>query len=217
MYGIGGPRRRSSPVAAGDAGSFVVLAGPAEPAAAEVPGEGPSVPDLWRGESRERAEVREASRKLADQEERFDTLRIELEAALDRRVRVAVDQMQLTFESEIEALRTLNGEEAKRIRSSNDEAFVRVRVSNTQELHRIRAAIDEGMARLCSVLEGQLDRVWAADDVELERIRSAGADRLAEVQDLLSHQLDQLRSAQAAAAPRVKWGWLRRRSVPVPH
>lgn len=179
-----------------------------------MPAERPFVPDLWLGESSERAELRGAA---VDLEERFDTLRIELEAALDRRVRVAVDQMRITFDSEIEALRTLNREEAKRVRSSNDEAFVRIRVSNTQELQRIRAAIDEGIARLCSVLEGQLDRVWAADDVELERIRSAGADRLSEVQDLLSHQLDQLRSAQAAAAPMVKRGWLRRRSMAAPN
>jgi hypothetical protein len=201
----------------------------------------PSVADLWRGESFEIAERRRAAGELADLEQRFDTLRIELEAALDRRIRVAVDQMQMTFDQEIESLRTLNREEAKRIRSANDEAFVRIRVSNTAELQRIRAAIDEGIARLCSLMEGQLDRVWAANDLELERIRSAGADRLAEVHDLLQHKLDRLRDerwADSSTAPpgpeagdppehaeheltdehaTVARHWLRRRRVPAAH
>ena len=211
-----------------------------EPVAVDEPDPHPSVPDLWRGESFERAERQRAAGELADLEGRFDTLRIELEAALDRRIRVAVDQMQTTFDQEIEALRTLNREEAKRIRSTNDEAFVRIRVSNTAELDRIRAAIDEGIARLCSVLEGQLDRVWAANDVELERIRSAGADRLTEVHDVLTHQLDRLREERAKDSPTAArdliWNgepvpmpeaadepeltsrrWLRRRGVPAPH
>jgi hypothetical protein len=208
---------------------------------ADEPPDHPSVADQWRGESFERAERQRAAGELADLEERFDTLRIELEAALDRRIRVAVDQLQITFDQEIEALRTVNREEAKRVRSANDEAFVRIRVANTAELERIKAAIDEGVARLCSVLEGQLDRVWAANDVELERIRSAGADRLAEVHDVLTHQLDQLREERSkdepAAARDLIWSvepaptpeatadepeltsrrWLRRRGVPAPH
>src|SRR5262245_6352714 len=206
--------------------------GGAEVAAAPVAH--PSVPDLWRDE---RAAAHGSTGEPADLEERFDALRIELEAALDRRVRVAVDQMQTTFETEIEALRTLNREEAKRIRSANDEAFVRIRVSNTAELERIRAAIDEGVARLCSVMEGQLDRIWAANDIELERIRSAGADRLAEVHDVLTHQLQRLREVASSGepiwiaqperatvamagevqAPAETRRWLRRRSVPAPH
>src|SRR5262245_35085473 len=207
---------------------------------AETAAEAPSVQDLWRGESDERARSLRTASDLAEMEQRFDTLRIELEAALDRRIRVAVDQMQTTFDKEIEALRAANREEAKRIRSSNDEAFVRIKVSNTTELDRIRAAIGEGVERLCSVLEGQLDRVWSANDVELERIRSAGADRLAEVHDLLKHQLDLLRAERAETAPApagdLIWNvepnpmpetagepeltsrrWLRRRGVPAPH
>lgn len=212
LYGIDGARRRPTPVAI-EAEAVPVVPEAPQPDAIEEPVAGepsevagrraghPSVPDLWRAEWLERAERQRAAGEPPDREERFDMLRIELEAALDRRVRVAVDQMQITFDREIEALRTLNREEAKRIRSSNDEAFVRIRVANTAELERIRAAIDEGVARLCSVLEGQLDRVWSANDVELERIRSAGADRLAEVHDLLTHELDQLRTAQATASP----------------
>jgi hypothetical protein len=190
-----------------------VVGEPSEPEIAGRTAGHPSVPALWRAESLERSESLERAEslersewqrsagELADLEKRFDMVRIELEAALDRRIRVAVDQMQITFDREIEALRTLNREEAKRIRSANGEAFVRIRVSNTAELDRIKAAIDEGVARLCSVLEGQLDRVWSANDVELERIRSAGADRLAEVHDLLMHELDRIRTAQATAMP----------------
>lgn len=232
LYGIDGPRRRPSPVVS-SAEAVAVANEALEPVLDEVRpdrvavelavlSERPSVSDLWRAESAEVAERRRAAEELKALEERFDALRIELEAAFDRRVRVAVDHMQHTFDQEIEALRTLNREEAKRIRSSNDEAFVRVKVSNTRELERIRAAIDEGVARLCSVLEGQLDRVWAANDGELERIRSAGADRLAEVHDLLSHELDQIRSAQAAASPvpesdhpTVTRRWFRRTRTPV--
>ena len=183
----------------------------------------PSVPDVWRGESVEREE----QQRSKDMQERFDTLRIELEAALDRRIRVAVDQMRTTFDLEIEALRTLNREEANRIRAANDEAFVRIRVSNTAELERIRGAIDEGVARLCTVLEGQLDRVWGANDVELERIRSYGADRLAEVHDLLMHKIERLREERSAMEPAQALEeaqaavetrrWLRRRGVTAPH
>ena len=206
---------------------IVPEAAPVEPVHAEIaeaPGAHPSVPDLWRGESDERAKAQRSADAIADLEGRFDTLRIELEAALDRRIRVAVDQMRITFDQEVEALRTLNHEEAKRIRSSNDEAFVRIKASNTRELGRIRVAIDEGVARLCSVLEGQLDRIWAANDVELEHIRSAGADRLAEVHDLLRHQLDRIREAQSGAEPApaaegasVTRHWLRRRRAPAAH
>ena len=248
LYGIDGARRRPTPVAfeaeavdpeapQPDAIQEPVVGEPSEPEIAARRAGHPSVPDLWRTESLERAERQRAAGALADLEERFDMLRIELEAALDRRVRVAVDHMQITFDREIEALRTLNREEAKRIRSANDEAFVRIRVSNTAELDRIRAAIDEGVARLCSVLEGQLDRVWSANDVELERIRSAGADRLAEVHDLLTHKLDQMRTAQATASPVAEADpappehdiapagdrptltrhWLRRRRTPAAH
>jgi hypothetical protein len=197
LYGIDGARRRPTRDSIGGAVAD-------EPSDTEVAARGaghPSVPDLWRAESVERAERQRAAGEIAGLEERFDMLRIELETALDRRVRIAVDRMQITFDREIEALRNLNREEAKRIRSANDEAFVRIRVANTAELERIRAAIDEGVARLCSVLEGQLDRVWSANDVELERIRSAGADRLAEVHDLLMHKLDRIRTAQATASP----------------
>ena len=208
LYGIDGPRRRprtpagdaTSEAEAAPAGAEAIVVAP--DATGQISAtQRPSVSDLWRGESDESAERRRAAGGLADFDARFDMLRIELEAALDRRIRVAVDQMQITFDHEIEALRTINREEAKRIRSANDEAFVRIRVANTAELDRIKAAIGEGIARLCSVLEGQLDRVWAANDVELERIRSAGADRLAEVHDLLSHQLDRIRSAQATVSP----------------
>ena len=210
LYGIDGPRRRPR-TPAGDATSeeesapagaeaIVVAPDATRQTSASRP---PSMSDLWRGESDESAERLRAADDLADPDARFEMLRIELEDALDRRIRVAVDQMRITFDHEIEALRTLNREEAKRLRSANDEAFVRIRVANTTELDRIKAAIGEGVARLCSVLEGQLDRVWAANDVELERIRSAGADRLAEVHDLLSHHLDQIRSEQAAPDPAI--------------
>jgi hypothetical protein len=214
LYGIDGARRRPTPngieaetvgvvqdALQVDAIGGAVADEPSDPEIAAREAGHPSVRDLWRAESLERAERQRSAGELADLEERFDMLRIELETALDRRVRVAVDRMQITFDREIEALRTLNREEAKRIRSANDEAFVRVRVANTAELERIRAAIDEGVARLCSVLEGQLDRVWSANDAELERIRSAGADRLAEVHDLLMHKLDQIRTAQATTSP----------------
>jgi hypothetical protein len=208
LYGIDGPRRRprtpagdaTSEEESASAGADAIVVAPdatSQTSASRLP----SMSDLWRGESDESAERLRAADDLADPDARFDMLRIELEDALDRRIRVAVDQMRITFDHEIEALRTLNREEAKRLRSANDEAFVRIRVANTTELDRIKAAIGEGVARLCSVLEGQLDRVWAANDVELERIRAAGADRLAEVHDLLSHHLDQIRSEQAASSP----------------
>src|SRR5262245_3046529 len=67
---------------------------------AETAAEAPSVQDLWRGESDERARSLRTASDLAEMERRFDTLRIELEAALDRRIRVAVDQMQTTFDKE---------------------------------------------------------------------------------------------------------------------
>ena len=240
MYGIDGPRRRPTRAAADEA--TITIANPPAPIA-DAPPEPPpvseeeivvvadaapadvhpSVPDVWRGESEERDE----EQRSKDMQERFDTLRIELEAALDRRIRVAVDQMRTTFDQEIEALRTLNREEAKRIRAANDEAFIRIRVSNSAELERIRGAIDEGVARLCTVLEGQLDRVWAANDVELERIRSYGADRLADVHDLLMHKIERLREERSAMEPAKALEeaqaavetrrWLRRRGVTAPH
>jgi hypothetical protein len=243
LYGLDGPRRRPSRVTVevtavpAVTDRVIVPAAPVAPVHAEdvePPTAHPSVPDLWRGESDERAQAQRSADAIADLEGRFDTLRIELEDALDRRIRVAVDRMQTTFGDEVEALRTLNREEAKRIRSANDEAFVRVRVANTTELERIRAAIDEGVARLCSVVEGQLDRIWAANDVELERIRSNGADRLAEVHDLLTHQLDRLREQGMQDAPTPEppmlsthtdagehattaRHWLRRRRTPAAH
>ena len=232
LYGIDGPRRRPTQVTI-DAEAVVQVPdapradsveplGPVEPVETVEPVEADagrlSATAMWRAESIERAERRDAAAGVADLEERFDALRIELEAALDRRIRVAVDQMVTTFDQEVEALRTLNREEAKRVRSTNDEAFVRIRVANTTELERIRAAIDEGVARLCSVLEGQLDRIWSANDIELERIRSAGADRLAEVHDLLRHQLDQIRTVHPLGSdhPTVDRHWLRRKRTRTP-
>lgn len=193
----------------------------------EDPGGGrPTVRERWLEESRERSMERTIERSDApelsrrergsgpsdippdDLRERFEALRGEMTSELGRRVDAALARMQVTFEQEIEALRTLNREEAKRLRSANGEAFVRIRAADTQELERIRRAVDEGIERLCSVLEGQLDRVWGANDVELERIRSAGADRLEEVHDLLMHELERVRAhAPARARP-----WYRRKA-----
>lgn len=159
----------------------------------------------------ERTAERPTSRpSVPELEERFEALRVAMQTELGRQIETAVGRMQLTFEQEIEALRTMNREEAKRLRAANGEAFVRIRASDTQELERIRRAIDEGIERLCSLLEGQLDRVWSANDVELERIRSAGADRLTEVHDLLMFELARVRGE--AAAPARRWFGRKRRT-----
>jgi len=225
-YGIEGPRRRPRTEVSAPPSSFVtpspseaaddVVHADASPRSSDTR-QHPSVRDRWREESEERARERKraperaiatvphdagtAPRGLHDLEERFETLRVAMSLELGRRIDAALARMEGTFEREIEALRTANGEEAKRVRSANGEALVRIRAADTQELERIRHAIDEGIERLCSVLEGQLDRVWAANDVELERIRSAGADRLAEVHELLSDQLERLRTERPPAPP----------------
>lgn len=157
---------------------------------------------------------RTREREVSDLEERFAALRVVIDTELGRRIDDAVGRMQATFEQEIEALRTMNREEAKRSRSANGEDFVRIRASDTQELQRIRGAIDEGIERLCVILEGQLDRVWGTNDVELERIRSAGADRLAEVHDLLMHELERVReqAREQTSVPARRWFWRKRRT-----
>ena len=226
-YGIDGPRRRprtevsapppsvvTTPSPSEDAGDVV---GPADAASPRSPDTGhPTVRDLWREESEERArelaperaiapvphdEEETAPRDVHDLGERFEMLRVAMTLELGRRIDAALARMEGTFEREIEALRTANREEAKRLRSTNGEALVRIRADDSQELERIRRAIDEGIERLCSVLEGQLDRVWGANDVELERIRSAGADRLVEVHDLLTDQLERLRMERSEGPP----------------
>jgi hypothetical protein len=247
-YGIDGPRRRPRAVSAPtpsvaaspseDSGDDV---GPADAASPRSPDTGhPTVRDLWREESEERARELAPERAIApvphddetaphddetapgdlrDLEERFEMLRVAMTLELGRRIDAALARMEGTFEREVEALRTANREEAKRFRSTNGEAFVRIRAADTQELERIRRAIDEGIERLCNVLEDQLDRVWSANDVELERIRSAGADRLAEVHELLTDQLERLRMErppapappEPAPAP-TRRGWRRARS-----
>lgn len=230
LYGIDGPRRRprsepsdqASAIDPPDAHPEPVVVLPDTGADAGGQGGRPTVRDRWLDESRERSVERTTERLAApadsgsglapsptpDLDERFEVLRAEMTSDLGRQVDAAVARMQVTFEQEIEALRTLNREEAKRVRSANGEAFVRIRAADTQELERIRRALDEGIERLCSVLEGQLDRVWGANDVELERIRSAGADRLEEVHDLLMHELERVR-AQPPAPARP---WYRRKA-----
>jgi hypothetical protein len=221
-YGIDGPRRRprtevSAPppsvVIPSEDADDVVQADPASPRSPDIGH--PTVRDLWREESEERArelapegaiapvrhDAETAPRDVHDLEERFEMLRVAMTLELGRRIDAALARMEGAFEREIEALRTANREEAKRFRSANGEAFVRIRAADTQELERIRRAIDEGIERLCSVLEGQLDRVWRANDVELERIRSAGADRLAEVHELLTDQLERLRMERPPVPP----------------
>jgi len=241
-YGIDGPRRRPraevsapppsvvAPSPSEDPGDVLVSA---DAASTRSPDTGPTVRDLWREESEERAREVAPERAIApvphddetasrdDLEERFEMLRVAMTLELGRRIDAALARMEGTFEREVEALRTANREEAKRFRSTNGEAFVRIRAADTQELERIRRAIDEGIERLCSVLEDQLDRVWSANDVELERIRSAGADRLAEVHELLTDQLERLRVEQPPGppppeppppepAPSPRHGWWRR-------
>jgi len=234
-YGIDGPRRRPRTEVSAPPPS-VVTASPSEDAASpRSPETGhPTVRDLWREESEERARELAPERAIAPVphdaetapgdlrylEERFEMLRVAMTLELGRRIDAALARMEGTFEREVEALRTANREEAKRFRSTNGEAFVRIRAADTQELERIRRAIDEGIERLCNVLEDQLDRVWSANDVELERIRSAGADRLAEVHELLTDQLERLRVEQPPGpppeppppepAPSPRHGWWRR-------
>jgi hypothetical protein len=242
-YGIDGPRRRPRAEVSAPPPSVVTASpsedagddvGPADAASPRSPDTGhPTVQDLWREESEERARELAPERAIApvphdddtapgdlrDLEERFEMLRVAMTLELGRRIDAALARMEGTFEREVEALRTANREEAKRVRSTNGEAFVRIRAADTQELERIRRAIDEGIERLCNVLEDQLDRVWSANDVELERIRSAGADRLAEVHQLLTDQLERLRMerppepppSEPAPAPRHGW-WRRARS-----
>ena len=224
-YGIAGPRRRPRTQPLAPPSAPVITPPPVDaervvlvPESARVTGTDPGrtpVRDRWRQESEERSRdlatrrpaeqqppgFDAAGRDLRDLEERFDMLRVAMSTELGRRVDASLARMEGTFEREIEALRTANREEAKRLRSSNGEAFVRIRAADTQELERIRRAIDEGVELLCSVLEGQLDRVWGANDVELERIRSAGADRLAEVHDLLTDQLQRLRMERPPEPP----------------
>lgn len=244
-YGIDGPRRRPRAEVSAPPPSVVTASpskdagddvGPADAASPRSPDTGhPTVRDLWREESEERARELAPERAIAsvprddetapgdlrDLEERFEMLRVAMTLELGRRIDAALARMEGTFEREVEALRTANREEAKRFRSTNGEAFVRIRAADTQELERIRRAIDEGIERLCNVLEDQLDRVWSANDVELERIRSAGADRLAEVHELLTDQLERLRVEQPPGppppeppppepAPSPRHGWWRR-------
>jgi len=238
-YGIDGPRRRPRADVSAPPPSVVVpspsegagdVVGPADAASPRGPDTEPTVRDLWREESEERARELAPERAIApvphddetaprdvdDLGERFEMLRVAMTLELGRRIDAALARMEGTFEREVEALRTANREEAKRFRSTNGEAFVRIRAADTQELERIRRAIDEGIERLCNVLEDQLDRVWSANDVELERIRSAGADRLAEVHELLTGQLERLRMEQPPGppppepAPSPRPGWWRR-------
>jgi hypothetical protein len=224
-YGIDGPRRRPRTEVSAPPPSVVTASpsedagdevGPADAASPRSPDTGhPTVRDLWREESEERArelaperaiapvprDAETAPRDAPDLEERFEMLHVTMTLELGRRIDAALARMEGTFEREVEALRTANREEAKRLRSTNGEALARIRADDGQELERIRRAIDEGIERLCSVLEGQLDRVWGANDVELERIRSAGADRLAEVHDLLTDQLERLRMERPEGPP----------------
>ena len=95
-------------------------------------------------------------------EARFDELREELLTEVRDRIDAAVGRIEATFEAEIEALRTLNREEAKRLRASNGEELARLRAADTGELERIRVAIDEGVGRLCDLLEDELDALRAA-------------------------------------------------------
>jgi hypothetical protein len=136
LYGIDGPRRRPHP--------------------RSLPPE--EVVDLV-------AEARTsyaAARRPDRLEARFDELREALVAELRERIDAAVVRIETTFEAEIQALRTLNREEAKRLRSSNGEELAHLRAADTDELERIRVAIDEGIGRLCDLLEDELDALRAA-------------------------------------------------------
>ncbi|HJS27015.1 MAG TPA: hypothetical protein VJ913_07825 [Actinomycetota bacterium] len=103
-----------------------------------------------------------ASRHPDRLDPRFDELREEIVTELRGRIDEAVERIQATFEAEIEALRTLNREEAKRLRSANGEELARLRAADTDELERIRVAIDEGIGRLCDLLEDELDALRAS-------------------------------------------------------
>ena len=135
LYGIDGPRRRPRP----------------EPLPAE------QVVDLVAA-----SRVTHPARLPSGLEDRLDQLREDLVVELRERVDDAVGRIQATFEAEIEALRTLNREEAKRLRSANGEELARLRAADTGELERIRIAIDEGIGRLCDLLEDELDALRAA-------------------------------------------------------
>ena len=219
LYGTDGPRRRPRPEER--------VAVPSDAEGAQL---GPAVArstvrDRWREESRDHALERNREQEGSGIEERFTALRVDMDTELGRQTDDAVARLQatfeqgialrtdLTFEQEIEALRTANREEAKRFRSANGEAFVRIRASDAQELQRIRGAIDEGIERLCAIIEGQLERVWSTNDVELERIRSAGADRLAEVHDLLMHELQRVREQTREQTSEPARRWFRRKQL----
>jgi hypothetical protein len=131
LYGIDGPRRRPHP--------------------RSLPPE--EVVDLV---VRSR-EAYAAARRPDRIEARFDELREVLVTELRERIDAAVGKIEGAFGAEIEALRTLNREEAKRLRSTNGEELARLRAADTEELERIRVAIDEGIGRLCDLLEDELD------------------------------------------------------------
>jgi hypothetical protein len=95
-------------------------------------------------------------------EARFEELREVLVAEVRERIDDAVGRIEATFEAEIQSLRNINREEAKRLRSANGEELVRLRAADTGELERIRVAIDEGIGRLCDVLEDELDALRAS-------------------------------------------------------
>jgi hypothetical protein len=136
LYGIDGPRRRPHP--------------------RSLPPE--EVVDLVVASRAAYAQGRRPDRIEA----RFDELRDDLMAELRERIDAAVGRIEATFDAEIEALRTLNREEAKRLRSTNGEELARLRAADTDELERIRVAIDEGIGRLCDLLEDELDALRAA-------------------------------------------------------
>jgi hypothetical protein len=136
LYGIDGPRRRPRP--------------------RSLPPE--EVVDLVAASRATYAATRHPDRLDA----RFEELRKDLVAELRERIDDAVGRIQTTFEVEIESLRTLTREEAKRLRSANGEELARLRAADTDELERIRVAIDEGIGRLCDLLEDELDALRAS-------------------------------------------------------
>ena len=103
-----------------------------------------------------------AARRPDRIEARFDELREVLVTELRERIDAAVGKIEAAFGAEVEALRTLNREEAKRLRSTNGEELARLRAADTDELERIRVAIDEGIGRLCDLLEDELDALRAS-------------------------------------------------------
>jgi hypothetical protein len=136
LYGIDGPRRRPHP--------------------RSLPPE--EVVDLVAASRAAYAATRHPDRI----ETRFDELRADLVNELRERIDDAVGRIEATFEAEIEALRTLNREEAKRLRSSIGEELARLRAADTDELERIRLAIEDGIGRLCDLLEDELDALAAS-------------------------------------------------------